>query len=156
MTSTDDHPIEKMIRDFQDRILRGAYDGIYQLEGPALDRVMECHAAECARAFAELYDIPADLDLDAFLERMQLGGSSQITVERNGTEILWTEHHAGKCVCPMVTREVIPLDEKLCGCAEHWVRKLVERHVQGPVRVELVGSAAKGDENCVFRIVIQE
>ena len=148
--------LEKMVRDFQDRIVRGSYDGIYRLEGRALDCVMECQATECATAYTELYGIADVLPLDAFLERMQLGGSSKITVERSGNEILWTEHHEGRCVCPLVTRGVIPLDPKLCGCAEHWVRKLFERRVVGPVRVELVDSAAKGGQNCVFRVTIDD
>lgn len=151
-----DDPIEKMVRDFQDRIVRGAYDGIYGLESPALDRVMECQASECVVAFTELYGISDALDLDAFLEKMQLGGSSKIGVERHGNEILLTEHHEGRCVCPLVTRGVISLDPKLCGCAEHWLRKLFERRVVGPVHVELLDSAAKGSENCVFRVTIED
>jgi hypothetical protein len=149
-----DNPIEKMVRDFQDRIVRGTYDGIYRLEGPALGGVMECQASECVTAFTELYGISDALDLDAFLEKMQLGGSSKISVERSG--ILWTEHHEGRCLCPLVTRGVIPLDPKLCGCAEHWLRKLFERRVVGPVRVELLDSAAKGGESCVFRVTIDD
>jgi predicted hydrocarbon binding protein len=38
----------------------------------------------------------------------------------------------------------------------HWLRKLFERHVRGPVRVELVNSAALGDQNCVFRVEIDD
>ncbi len=148
--------LEKMVRDFQDRIVRGTYDGVYRLEAPALDRVMECQASECVTAYTQLYGITDDLDLDAFLEKMQLGGSSKITIERSGKEILWTEHHEGRCVCPLVTRGVISLDVKLCGCAEHWVRKLFERRVKGPVRVELLDSAAKGGQNCVFRVTIDD
>jgi predicted hydrocarbon binding protein len=33
---------------------------------------------------------------------------------------------------------------------------LVERHVVGPVKVELLDSAAQGSENCVFRIEIED
>jgi hypothetical protein len=151
-----DDPIEKLVRDFQDRIVRGTYDGVYRLEAPALDGVMECQASECVTAFTALYGIPDDLGLDAFLERMQLGGSSKISVERSGNEILWTEHHEGRCVCPLVSRGVIALDAKLCGCAEHWLRKLFERRVVGPVKVELLDSAAKGGQNCVFRVTIDD
>jgi hypothetical protein len=59
-------------------------------------------------------------------------------------------------MCPLVTREVIPLEQGLCGCAVHWLRMLVERHVVGPVKVELIDSAARGSENCVFRIEIED
>ena len=72
--------LEKMVRDFQDRIVRGTYDGIYRLEGRAIDCVMECQASECATAYTQLDGIPDDLPLDAFLERMQHGGSSKSTV----------------------------------------------------------------------------
>jgi len=51
---------------------------------------------------------------------------------------------------------VIPLQVGLCRCAEHWVRKLLERHVVGPVRVKMLESAALGDESCVFRIEIED
>jgi hypothetical protein len=151
-----DNPIEKLIRDFQDSITRGTYEGIYSLDEPALERVMECQADACVRAFADLYQIRADLDLDAFLERMTLGGSSKVAIQRNGNTILFEELHAGRCVCPLVTREVIPLEPGLCRCAVHWLRKLFERHVRGPVHVELVDSAALGNPNCVFRIEIED
>jgi hypothetical protein len=151
-----DDPNEKLLYAYQDRITRGCYEGIYQLDEASLDRVMECQASECARAFVELFQIPDDLDLDAFLERMQMGGSSKIGVRREGNTILWEEFHGGRCVCPLVTREVIPLDPALCGCAVHWLRKLFERRVKGPVHVELVDSAAHGNENCVFRVTIDD
>jgi hypothetical protein len=57
-------------------------------------------------------------------------------------------------VCPLVTRGVIPLDPKLCGCAAHWLRMLFERHAGARVAVELVDSAARGSENCVFRVTL--
>ena len=34
------------------------------------------------------------------------------------------------------------------------VRKLFERHVRGPVHVEMIDSAALGNQNCIFRITI--
>jgi hypothetical protein len=151
-----DNPIEKLIRDFQDGITRGTYDGIYALDEPGLERVMECQADACVRAYVDLYQIPADLDLDAFLERIRMGGSSKVEIRRDGNTILFEELHGGQCVCPLVTREVIPLKPQLCRCAVHWLRKLFERHVRGPVRVELVDSAAQGSQNCVFRVEIDD
>jgi hypothetical protein len=151
-----EHPVDKIVREFQDRILHGTYDGIYELDEPALETVMECQASSCARAFAELYQIPADLDLDGFLDRMTLGGSSKIRITRKGDSILWEELHEGRCVCPLVTRGVIRLEPGLCRCAVHWVRKLFERHVRGPVHVEMLDSAARSRENCVFRITVED
>ncbi len=151
-----ENPVEKMVRDFQDRIVAGTYAGVYRLGESELDQVMECQAAACAVAYAELYQLPADLGLDELLERMRMGGSSKIKIEREGSRLTLRELHSGQCVCPLVTRRVIPLEPALCRCAEHWLRKLLERHVVGPVSVEMVESVALGHEDCVFRIEIDD
>ncbi|RMD82102.1 MAG: hypothetical protein D6815_10005 [Candidatus Dadabacteria bacterium] len=148
--------LAELLRNFQDSITRGTFEGIYSLDGEALERVMHEQAEACVHAFVELFGIPADLDLDTFLERIQYGGSSKIQVERNGNEILWREEHHGECMCPLVKRGVIRLDEKLCVCAINWVRMLVERHARKPVQVELVDSVARGASDCTFRLKIAE
>ena len=94
-----DHPIEKLIRDFQDSITRGTYDGIYALDETGLERVMECQADACVRAYVDLYQIPADLDLDAFLEKMKMGGSSKIEIRRDG-EVWRQTYRRGDPVSP--------------------------------------------------------
>lgn len=147
-----EHPVEKLAREFQDRVVGGLYEGVYALEGPELELLMECQARACVPAFTDLYQIPEELDLDGFLERMTAGGSSKIQIRREGRVIYWDELHGGQCVCPLVTRGVIPLAPGLCRCASHWLRMLFERHVRGPVRVELLGSAAAGGQNCSFRV----
>ena len=154
--------IEKMVRDFQDRIITGTFEGIYALPEAERDQVMACQAGSCAVAWAELYGIPAELELGEFLERLRMGGSSKIEIEQLDPtensgwkeEFLWRELHEGQCICPLVTRGVIPLDSALCGCAEHWARMLLERHVVGAVEVETVESAARGDRNCTFHVRI--
>lgn len=149
-----DHPAEKLVRDFQDRITRGTFDGVYGLGDADRDHVMECQARACTEAFVDLYRIPAELDLDGFLRHMEFGGSSKVRIRREGDAILWEELHGGRCVCPLVTRDVVTLEPTLCRCAVHWLRMLFERHVRGPVAVELLESAARGDENCAFRVTI--
>jgi len=151
-----EHPVDRMVRDFQDRITRGTFDGVYGLEQKALDHVMQCQAAACVVAFRALYQISADLDLDAFLEKMKLGGSGKVRVQREANALLWEELHEGQCVCPLVTRKVIALDSGLCRCAVHWLRKLFEPHVRGPVEVELIHSVAMGQQNCSFRVRFQD
>jgi predicted hydrocarbon binding protein len=143
-----------MVRDFQDRITTGTWQGVCSIDAGARDKVLECQAASCVRAFAELYAIPHDLELADFLEKMRMGGSSRVVIERDGDDILWSEQHEGRCVCPLVTRNVIPLGTELCGCAAHWVRMLFERHARTRVAVELVESTAQGAENCVFRVKV--
>lgn len=149
-----EHPVDKLVRDYQDRITQGSFVGIYALDEASQDRVMECQAESCAQAFVELFEIPDDLDLEGFLEKMRMGGSSKVEIKRDGNTIRWEELHDGRCVCPLVTREVIPLDRALCRCAVHWLRKLFERRVEGPVRVTLLDSVALGGQNCVFQVVL--
>lgn len=146
--------IEQLMRDYQDTVTRGAYQGIYELDEQARDGVMRCQAHACVGAFVRLYDLREDLDLEAFLARMATGGPSKIRIRRDGDTILWEEQHEGQCMCPLVRREVIPLHPALCSCAVHWLRMLVERHFQGKARVELLDSVAQGGENCVFRITL--
>lgn len=148
--------VEALIRDFQDEITRGAYDGILRLDDRGRNTVLEAQAQACAHAFLKLYDIPTDTDLDSFLDRMRTGGPSPLRVERNGKTILWEEQHEGRCVCPFVTRRVIDLTPALCVCAVHWLKALVERVVKKPAEVELLDSAAKGAQNCTFRITLPD
>lgn len=155
VATPDDDWIAQLMRDYQDEITRAAYDGIYRLDDRALDTVMERQAHGCVQAFVRLYDIPADLSLEDFLERMTQGdGPSQISVQRSGNLIRWEEHHGGECMCPLVRRNVIPLRLELCNCAIHWLRMLIERHAKGPAQVALLDSVARGGQNCVFLITL--
>ena len=146
--------IEQMLRDFLARILQGTFDGVCALDEESQDCVMERQAESCVRGYVELHQIPDALELDAFLERMELGEPGRIRIQRDGNSILFDESQHGQCACPLVTQNVIPLRPELCRCSTHWVRKLFERHVRGPVRVEVVESVALGSQNCVFRVEI--
>lgn len=148
--------IEELKREFQDDITRGTFSGLMKLEHEQLDPVMECQAQACMESFVKLYDLPAHLDLDTFLKRIRTGGPSKIEIEREGDTILWRELHEGHCMCPLVSREVVPLSKGLCQCSIHWVRKLIERHAGRHARVELAESVAGGGQNCVFRIQLGE
>jgi len=146
--------LEEALRNYQDAITGGTWKGIYRLEGKALESVMHDQAEACVHAFVELFGISPALDLDQFLEQMQMGGSSKVTIERDGDTILWREEHHGECMCPLVKREVVPLDKKLCVCAVSWLRMLVERHTERTVEVELLDSVAGGSQDCSFRITL--
>lgn len=149
--------IEELMRSYRDRLVGGLFEGIYGLEGGALRRVMDAQAHTCVYAFLALADIPAELDFDAFLERMRTSGPSPVRVERTRPdELVWTELHRGECVCPHVRQGVIRLDPRLCLCGETWVRLLVERHARRRADVTLVESVATGAENCVYRIRLGE
>lgn len=144
--------IEQLLRSFQDEITKGAYEGVYALEGEARDRVMESQAKSCVHAFTALYAIPRDLGLDEFLERMKYGGSSKVEIRRDGDTIEWVEEHEGECMCPLVKRGVARLAPELCNCAVHWLRMLVQRHTDREVTVELGESVATGARSCAFRV----
>jgi len=146
--------IEQLFRDYQNAITRGMYEGIAQLPEPQRDRVMACQAHACVDEFVKLYDLPDSLDLETFLARMNGGGPSQIRIQREGNRILWEEHHEGRCMCPLVRRDIVPLQPALCACAVHWLRMLVERFAHCPCHVELLESVASGARNCVFAVTL--
>jgi hypothetical protein len=149
--------VEQLMRDFRDRLVGGLYEGVYALEGEPLRHVMDAQAETCVHAFTALAGIPAELDLDEFLERMRISGPSKVQVDRTGDDaLLWTELHDGECVCPHVRQGVIRLDPKLCLCGETWVRLLVERHARRRATVSMVESVATGAKNCVYRIELHE
>jgi hypothetical protein len=149
--------IEQALRGFQDAITKGAYEGIYSLEEPVRDRVLESQAKSCVNAFTELFGISKDLTLDEFIEKMRYGGSSKVEVTREGEDtIIWDEQHEGQCMCPLVKRNVVPLSPELCGCASHWLRMLVQRHTDKKVSVELMNAVASGSRNCTFRVHLGE
>jgi hypothetical protein len=151
-----DHPADELVRQFQDRIVAGTWNGLRGLDEAGFDGVMACQAASCAQAYVQLFQIPDTLDLDGFLERMVLGGSSKIEIRREGNTIRWEEIHGGECMCPLVKRGVVPLEPGLCRCAVHWVRDLFARHVKGPVHVRLLDSVALGAQNCTFEVVVDD
>ena len=147
--------VEQLMRSFRDKLVGGLYEGVYQLEGEPLRRVMDAQAEACVQAFVSLAEIPADLDFDGFLERMKISGPSKVELERvSDNELLWRELHRGECVCPHVRQHVIPLDPKLCICGATWVRLLVERHARRAAAVTLVESVATGAQNCVYRVTL--
>jgi len=148
--------IEELLRQYQDVVTRGVYEGIYRLDEEARASVLACQGRVCCEEFVKLYDIPADLDLETFFTRMATGGPSRIRIQRDGDTILWEELHEGQCMCPLVKRGVVPLQPELCVCAVHWLRLLIERHARRSAKVELLESVARGSESCVFRVTLGE
>ncbi|MFQ5352656.1 MAG: hypothetical protein ACE5D3_06250 [Candidatus Binatia bacterium] len=146
--------LDKLLGDFQNAITRGTYEGLSLLDEGSRDTVMEAQARSCVKAYAELFDIPAELSLEDFLEKMAFGGSSKVNIERDGDTIIWEEEHNGECMCPLVKRGGVDLDSMLCSCAVHWLRMLVQRHTDRRVAVELIDSVANGAQNCSFRVRI--
>ena len=149
--------VEDLMHSFRDKLVGGLYAGIYALEPEPLRRVMDAQAEVCVSAFLALSDIPPELNLEQFLERMKIAGPSRVVIERSGEdEFLWRELHAGECVCPLVRQSVIPLDPKLCLCGATWLRLLIERHARRRAEVELQCSVATGNDDCVYKVVLHE
>jgi len=147
--------VENLMRDFQDKLTGGLFETIYKMDDAAVDTLMEGEARTCVSAFIDLTSMSVPMELDAFLDRMQTSGPSKVLIKRDGDVILWTELHQGKCVCPLVTRDVIPLDPKLCICGAYWVKHLFKTAANTEVDVETLETAAQGAENCCFRITIK-
>ncbi len=147
--------VEKLMRDFQDKLTGGLFETIYKMDDAAVDTLMEGEAQTCVSAFIDLTSMSVPMGLDSFLKTMQTSGPSKVRVERDGDVILWTELHQGKCVCPLVTRDVISLDPKLCICGAYWVKHLFKTAANTEVDVETIETVANGAENCCFRITIK-
>ena len=100
--------VQTLMRDFQDKLTCGLYETIYGLDASSRDTLMEGQARACVSAFLELADMPAGMELDAFLSAMRTGGPSQVEIRREGDVIHWTELHGGQCVCPFVRPSIRP------------------------------------------------
>ena len=147
--------VETLMRDFQDRLTGGLFETIYKMDDAAVDTLMEGEAQTCVSAFVDLTGLSVPMSLDSFLEKMQTSGPSKVRLERDGDVILWTELHQGKCVCPLVTRDVISLNPKLCICGAYWVKHLFKTVANTEVDVETIETVAHGAENCRFRITVK-
>lgn len=144
--------VMNLIRDFQDKITQGLYEGVYDLEGRPLERLMERQAHACGAAYLELCGLPEGMGLEEFLSRIRYTGPSQIDIHRADDTIDWVERHPDGCVCPLVKRNVIRLERKLCLCGAAWVRYLFEKVANTCVDVEIVDTIASGAQNCHFRV----
>ncbi len=147
--------VQNMMRDYQNKITRGLFETIYEVDGPCLGSIMEGQAESCVTAFVDLTSLPVPMDLDAFLEHMRTSGASQVKIHREGNVIHWDEFHQGECVCPLIRLDVIRLDAKLCICGAHWIKHLFKVATGTTVEVETVETAATGAQNCTFRITVQ-
>jgi hypothetical protein len=147
--------VQDLMRDFQNKLTCGLYDGIYELDGAPLDTLMDAQARSCVTAFVDMTSMTEPMDIDSFLERMRSSGPSQLDVQREGDVIHWTELHRGECVCPLIRLEVIRLDPKLCICGALWVKHLFRRVTGAEVEIETLETAATGSQNCAFRITLQ-
>ncbi|MFQ5472414.1 MAG: hypothetical protein ACE5FA_05975 [Dehalococcoidia bacterium] len=146
--------VEELMRDYQDKLTCGLYESIYALDGDSVNALMKGQARTCASAFIDLAGLPVSMELAAFLDRMLISSPSQLEIRREGDVIYWTEVHHGECVCPLIRRDVIRLNQKLCLCGAHWVKDLFERVADTRVEVETVETVATGADNCRFRITI--
>lgn len=152
MKDTTPDWVANLIRDFQDKITRGVYEAIYDLEGQPLEHLMTRQARARGAAFLGLVGFTERMEVDEFLARIRVSGPSQIEIRRDGDVIDWTELHAGQCVCPLVKRGAIRLDRKLCLCGAGWVKYLFEPVTEVPVDVETVETVAAGSMNCRFEV----
>ncbi len=146
--------VETLMRDFQDRLTCGLYEAIYDLERPAVERLMQAQARTCVAAFLDISGLRVPMELDEFLRVICSVAPSQIDIECNGRVIEWIERHEGQCICPFVRRGVVRLDPKLCLCGAHWVQVLFEVAAGTLVRVETVSTVADGAQDCHFRITL--
>lgn len=144
--------VEELLRSHQDEIVRGLFRGLFALDEPSLDALAREMASACRARFLRVSNMPADLDLDGMLEWFRRAGPERIEISRTGDEIIWREQREGQCMCPLVRRDIVDLDAKMCTCSAEWTRGLVEKFHGGPVTIEIVESVATGSSSCAFRL----
>lgn len=144
--------VEELLRSDEDEIIRGLLRGLFKLDDPCLATIFAEMAEGCRARFLRRAELPADIDLDGFIEWMGPAGPGRLDIQRAGNEIMWSEIAEGQCSCPLVRLGVIQLDPKLCACSVEWLKGLMEKFHDGDVAVELVESVANGSQSCVFRV----
>ncbi|OGO08585.1 MAG: hypothetical protein A2Y61_06555 [Chloroflexi bacterium RBG_13_60_13] len=152
--STDEslHFVQELLRADEDEIIGGLLRGLFKLDDPCLATLFAEMAGACRARFLRRAELPADIDMDGFIERMRLAGPGRIDIQRAGNEIVWSEIAEGQCSCPLVRLGVVELNPKLCACSVEWLRGVMEKFHDGDVAVELVESVANGSQSCVFRV----
>jgi effector-binding domain-containing protein len=56
------------------------------------------------------------------------------------------------CFCPMIKHNLVEMSGSFCYCGSGWSRRLWEGILSKPVKVEIVKSLTKGDDECTFAV----
>jgi hypothetical protein len=150
-----DEELEEMLHDYQDKLICGLYEAIYDLDQASLDTIMRRQAHTCVAAFLDFTGLPSRVSLEDLADAVRDVEPLGADIERRGDVIRWTGNQRGECACPMVRRGVIRLDPKLCDCSKHWVKHLFDRITHTPVSVEIIETVATGGSACRFEITLR-
>lgn len=60
------------------------------------------------------------------------------------------------CFCPMIKHNLAEMSSSFCYCGSGWARRLWEGILEKPVRVEIVKSLTKDDDECTFAVHLPE
>jgi len=144
----------EVVTEYRDKLTRSLLEAICKLDGPCREALWDAQAHTCLTTFFDLTALPAQMDLDAFLQAMHTAGTGQVDITREGDTIYWIERREGQCICPFVRLEVVNLNPILCRCSAHWVMHLLKIVTDTSVEVEVLDTVATGDESCSFRLTI--
>ncbi|NIN94924.1 MAG: hypothetical protein GTN71_06535, partial [Anaerolineae bacterium] len=122
-----DDELEEMLLAFQDKLICGVYEAIYDLDEASLDTIMLCQAQACMATFLDFTGLTSPMPLDSLQDAMRNARPFGADIRQEGNVIYWTGNERGHCVCPLVRRGVIRLDPKLCICGACWVKHLFEK-----------------------------
>ncbi len=110
-------------------------------------------------------------DVDAVLEAMKQAGNYP-TFARKGNVLYSSKEPANKvayekattrkekmqayCFCPTIRHNLDEVSSTFCYCGSGWARRLWEGILARPVKVEIVESLTKGDDQCSFAVHLPE
>ena len=60
------------------------------------------------------------------------------------------------CFCPMIRYNLDEVSSSFCYCGSGWARRLWEGILEKPVKVEIVKSLTKDDDECTFAVYLPE
>ena len=136
--------------------VRGVVAGLADVDEDIAKKVLEKCGEACARSYiaSRGYD-QASHDLDSWIKLLNESRPNVYNVQKKDGEVLY-ELKMGRCVCWLVSENVIALNPRLCSaCATNFYKYTFQNVAKRPVRVEVVESHATGANKCVFRIRLQ-
>jgi len=136
--------------------IRGVVAGLDEVDEETARKVLKRCGEACARSWLDSYSYdPASHGLDSWIKLVNELDPGVRNVKRENDTVLYELKH-GRCVCPLVSENLVDLTPKLCSaCTTNFYGYIFKKAAKRPVSAELVESLATGSDKCVFRIRLQ-
>ena len=79
----------------------------------------------------------------------------KFSYEDNG-KVLLADENKSTCVCPLINKSKDIKYPALCFCSEGFAEMMFSKVNESPVKATVISSIQRGDEKCVYRIILNE